>query len=235
MKYRNQLEKLFIKYPYFFYAYISLHYPLSASQIDYLKDDLFWSLIANNEKIDFTISLIEKYKNLLCRQSLGFNKTVNSKKEIMKYFRLKPRKYWLKIYGDINEMKDKDLDIDYYHPDNSYHKWTFEQIDVNLDKISWNHFSSNKLLKWDYEMLEKYQEYLWFGYPCDKKSYSTDGMELFNNESVPWTIATISLLGNQFLHKKYACENFVNNRTVSLNIYSIFNIDIFNNVILKFC
>jgi hypothetical protein len=91
MKDQEKLLQLFIEYPLFFYAFISKHYPLSEKQIDFLSDNLDWSLIALNEVIEFSIALIEKYINRLNKGDLGGNKKINENKNLLRHFNMKPR------------------------------------------------------------------------------------------------------------------------------------------------
>ncbi|MDG5799227.1 hypothetical protein QA597_02500 [Marinilabiliaceae bacterium ANBcel2] len=227
---KKELQRLFIQYPPFFYAFISLHYPLNNDHIYFLEKELVWTLIANNEEIDFSIPLIEKYYDRLHRSDLGYNLAVNKKKEILRHFRLKPRSYWKKVYGiDDQEPKNED-----YHPKIRYHNYSLIEIEQKKYDICWANFSGNKLIKWNYQLLCKYRDFFYFGEPVKNGINSICGSELYCNEAVPWDVKAILL----FEDKLFPCnelnlKSIVWNPTLANNLKPLLDEQMFVNVLCK--
>lgn len=230
MEKQEELVQLFTTYPLFFFAFISKYYPLSEHQLDILVDNLFWGLISLNEEIEFNIPLIEKYIKKLNREDLRYNKQVNENKEILKHFNLKPRSYWQKI--DCDEVdSESDQNIAQYHPSVRYHEYSLVEIEKNKNNIQWNHFSSNELLDWNYDLILKYKDYLWFGIQEDPDTYTTDGLELYNNESVPWNVKLIELFAEKVLTHKEVVKQFMFNKTMVKNIKSLIEEELLTSVL----
>lgn len=228
-----ELKKIFLQNPLFFFGYISIHYPLSKNHLGLLKADLFWDLISLNENIHFTVPLIAKYIPLLNKKDLAYNKSIAKDNALLKYFCINSNPLEQKEYLEYESLRNKiKSDFD-YHPDVSYHKFTFYEIEQNKTLIDWKHFSSNELIKWNKEILYKYKDYYWFGENLNENEYITDGLELYNNESVPWDTGVIKLFERKLLNHKEVIKQFLNNRTLIKNLKPIVTEDFFNNIIIE--
>lgn len=188
MSEREELRRIFLQNPEFFFIYISKNYPLKPKQIEYLDPYLDWVLIAYNREIEFTIPFVWKYRNRLLCYDLACNPAVRKNKEVMEYFNL----YWEQDWDDLELVTDEDFD-----PRIRYHHYSMEEIEEKKDEILWVYFSSNDLINWEYDLLCKYREYLYLGEGIVNGMCSFSGLGLFNNRSVPWDIKAILLFENQ--------------------------------------
>jgi hypothetical protein len=229
-----ELFNLFLRKPQFFYGYISKCYPLIENHFELLKDDLFWELIATNETINFTIPLVEKYKELLNKEDLSYNRSIYNNHELVNYLGIQSNPLF-----DLNYLLEQAIlnkartDSD-YHPAIRYHNLSYEEIEKNKDLIDWGHFSSNALIKWNKQLIYRYADRLWLGeQSSSENSYSTDALELYNNEAVPWDVDLLLLFENKILINQLVISQFLQNRTLIKNIKPLVTEDFFVEVLVE--
>jgi hypothetical protein len=199
-----------------------------------LKNDLSWGLVSQNENLNFTIPFVRKYHSLLNFYELPYNKAVYRDNSLVEYLGITSNplvddEEYLEFEAMRNAVKS---DSD-YHPNICYHKLTSLEIEKNKELIDWKHFSSNELIEWNKQILYKYKDFFWFGENHVENKYITDGLELYNNESVPWDIEVLRLFEDKVLIHKEVIKQFLQNRTLIKNIQQFMTEEFFNSILIE--
>jgi len=224
---QKEIEELFKRQPVFFIFYLSKNFSLDMDLLTFLQDDLRWGFVSCNQNINFTIELINAFKKRWYWRDLSSNKTVMQSPDILNHFKRLSR------YKHEEEDLSSDDPDSCYHPNIRYHKYSLTEIEEKKEKISWSHLSSNEHMNWNYTFLEKYRDYFWFGNNKNENSFSTNGMELYSNEAVPWDIDTLLLFEEKLFNHTGDIMSFVWNKTLAKNLNPFIDKQMVSNILSK--
>ena len=140
-----------------FMRYLLEYFPISRKIIDKHEKRIFWGNLSCNEKVKFTLDLIEKYPQWETYVSdLARNKSVNWNLSLIKKYE--------------NEINWKNTIDDWL----SALPWSNELIELYGDRLDWDTFSRYEFFPWSEDFIYKY-------------SSKFDWENLSLNESIPWS------------------------------------------------
>lgn len=217
MNIREEIANLILKRREVLLNWLCAYYPLDTELMDKYRNDINWTGISRNKKLNWDVSFIDKRRNRLSfhylsknpslpwsidmierypelwdeKENLSGNTGLPWGKEFIRFYDYAWNWHYLTMNSGIIWSQDMLIEFDLFHENlsrmNGSGLWTREFLIKHADKLNWGHLTYNTNINWTVELIDSLKPF-WRG--SDRKAHHlevTPWRGLSQNHTLKWS------------------------------------------------